>query len=318
MNQFKFDKVSYEIEKDVLDEFNSRFSEIKSDVFLVEGIKNKVVSLKRDKKDFLENCEEGEKYPIEKEIFATEKYENKIKKYQEFVYWVKNHHDKKTILGLVFCPYTHEVIETNFFPGPFFLSKPGFSIDFGWKSTTLYKISPADLFKRGSNSVPLRNMSKKALDLFFSYWSYDVLNKVSLSEAKDENLLKVDSERGSLYYGNGDETWNNQLYYSQKGFFVKMKSKRIFIPCHSYKNLEEDLRVLARGGQPLSNPDRLPTTDERINNAIAFGVLDPRLAPKKDSEKQLVIKQIKKWVDDIQEDSDIIDVYAKIQEVMKK
>lgn len=317
MKSFEFKKAYYEIERDVLETLNSRFGEIKSDTFLIRGFKSEVVSLKSDKKEFLEYCEEGEKYPHSKDFFTTDEYESKMDKYREFVDWLKQEYHKKTILGLVYCPYSNEVIEKNYFPLPSFLAKSSFSgVSFGWENETLYKIKPMDLFKRGSNAIPERNMSKKALNLFFSYWAYDVLNKVSLNSAKDENLLKVDSESGTIYYANGDETWTNQLYYGPKGFFVKMKKKRIPIPCPSYQNLEEDLSVLASKGQPLISPDRYPTIDEKINQAISFGVLDSSLAPKKENEKQLIIQKIEKWIDNIEKEEDFINVYEKIQKIM--
>lgn len=316
MKPFEFKKPYYEIEKEALETFNSLFWDIKSDTFLIEGFKSEIVSLKKDKEDFLEYCEEGEKYPQSKEFFTTEEYESKMKKYQEFVNWVKQEHNKKSVLGLVYCPYSNEIIEKEFFPLPYFLSKSSLQVNSGWQSVTLYKIKPMDLFKRGSNTIPERNVSKKALNLFFSYWSYDVLNKVSLNAAKDGNLLKVDSKSGTIYYSNGDETWTNQLYYGPKGFFVKMKNKRIPVPCPSYPNLEEDLSVLASRGQPLISHDRYPTIDEKIIQAISFGVLDSGLAPKKENEKKLIVQKIEKWIDGIEKEEDFINVYEKIQKIM--
>lgn len=319
MEAFQFKKAIYKIEKDVMEEFNRRFKEIESDVFLTKKYDDKVVSLTgyKEKEGTRVTWDRGDKYEPSMDRFSGSEYDSKVGMYQEFVHWMQKEHDKNTVLGKVYCPYTHEVIQTVGFPTAYSLLKPSYYLGSRYgQSSSVGKIKLTDLFKYSLKNNPLNHMSKTALNLFFSYWSYDVLDKVTLKEAKDKNLLKVDAESGTLYYGYGDETWTNQLYYGPKGFFVKMKKERIYVPCPSYQTLEDDLELLDSGHSPLKSSSKLPTMDERIIQAIEFGVLDAGLTPKKENDKVIIVQRIKRWIDAIESDEDVSDAYERIKEAI--
>lgn len=308
MESFKFKKPVIILEKDVLEEFNSKFSEIESDTFLTNQYgsePDEVYSLTSINVEDISTLEmiarlDRDRAMKEKGKFGGEEYDNKIDKYIEFMGWVKKNQDSSTVVAKVYCPYTHELINNIYFPSIYSMTKIGYAIHnnsyyYGGRRY-VYKLKVKDVFKIKFKNDPLEYMSRRAKAMFFAYWSYDMLDTVTLNQAKDANLLKATENEGTLYYGNSNEIWGNQLYYGPKGFYVKMKSKRIYFPCPSYESLQENLVLLDRGEAPNLHSHNLPTHDERVRQAIAFGVVDASLAPKGDVDKEPIVQKIKTLV----------------------
>lgn len=315
MEAFKFKKVIFKVDTDVMEEFNERFGSIANEKFLKQKYRNEVVSFTKLKKK--KEAGEDVVYKPEMDKFACPDYEDKKSLFQAFVYWVDQNREKKRAIGRLYCPYTHQVIFEMPFPNlDNYLGKSHDYSESYYYSKSASEVKVKDVFKIKASNNPLMNMSQEALVLFFSYWSYDVTDKVSFKDAKDRNLLEVNQEYGTLYYGWGTETWSNQMYFGPKGFFVKMKSERVYIPTPSYVELEDDLAILDKGGTLVLNKHRLPSLDERIKQAIEFGVLDKSLTPKKEADKAILVQTFKRWIDDIKDDFDVNDVYERIRETI--
>lgn len=321
METFKFKKAIFEIDAGVLEEFNRRFKTIEKDVFITNdcyGARAKPISLdgyKGYEKDLYWGSVSD--YDESMDKYIGDKYESKLTLYKEFMDWVKQNNDNHTIMGRVYCPYSKEEIMQLYFPTLYTLAKREYSLGDFKGARVGYKVKVKDVFKVELKNAPQNHMSQKALDLFFSYWSYDVLDKVTLKDAKDSNLLKVTSEMGTLYYGYGDEVWSNQMYFAPKGFYVKMRKGRVFIPCPVYPALKEDLKVLSEQGEVTTIPFKLPTEDERLVNAIEFGVLDSSLMPKRGTAKAQVVYQIKQIIDSLDGGEDVVNAYDRIKDIIQ-
>lgn len=307
MEKFTFKKTIFLIDETVKEEFNRLFKDIESDSFLIETnyrLKTTILSLtkKGDEDELLEFLAKKVPYDKSMDEFSGPGYDGKAQQYLELVKWIEQHVKSKSVLGRVHCPYTNKVIKEVGFSYAYNIKKSK-EYPFGWYDT----LRVQDIFKHNLKNDPLNYMSQEALNLFFAYWSYDVEDKVTLKGAKDKNLVHVEATYGTVYYGNANESRGNQLYYGPKGFFVKMRSERIYVPMPSYVSLEENLRLLKKGENPILTKQTLPSLDEKMTRAIECGVLDESLAPKKDQEKEEVVKRVKALLDSEEDAKTIYD-----------
>lgn len=311
MESFKFKKPLISIDRNIKEEFNRLFSTIELDTFLFQtDYRSKPEVLSFTKKEDRPFNYSGERVEYDKAMdeFSGPEYDEKRKIYTNFLNWIEKHVKSKTILGRVYCPYTDKVIETFSFSSAYSMKKSK-EYPFGWYDTLKVK----DVFKYNLKNAPLNHMSKEALELFFDYWSYNVEDKITLRGAKDKNLVQVNSSYGTIYYENDTESRRNQLYYGPKGFFVKMRKERIYVPTPTYPTLEANLKLMKMGRPTITNKNTLPSLDEKITQAIESGVLDKTLAPKKDHEKAEVVKKLKAIMDN---EDDVQTIYDEIKAII--